>query len=153
MKTDWDSIFEHHWDMYDPSCVGKRIRLPGTTDETIRDVERNLCFEFPSEFHECYLAANGFGIDGLLLVPIERLAQFITDSRAWLNKNHKDIGDRFFPFIDNERGPTGYFLEEDGQLSPYMMMMVRDRYCDDPNCDPDTFMELSAQSICDYLTC
>ncbi|MDV6034723.1 MAG: SMI1/KNR4 family protein [Phycisphaera sp. RhM] len=153
MKTDWDAIFQQHWDMYDPSFSGNRVRLLGTTTEAIHKLERALGFEFPAEFHDCYLAANGFGIDRLLLVPVEQIPGFISASRRWLSVGHKHIADRFFPFIDNEYGPTGYFLEEDGALSDCMFVAVRERYHDDPRFDPDAFMEPSAQSIWAYLTC
>lgn len=137
--------------MYDLSFSGNRVRLPGTTTEAINKVERNLGFEFPPEFHDCYLAANGF--DRLLLVPVEQIPGFISASRTWLSAGHKHIADRFFPFIDNEYGATGYFLEGDGALSDYMSVAVQERYHDDPRFDPDAFMELSAQSIWAYLTC
>ncbi|QDV88772.1 SMI1/KNR4 family protein [Planctomycetes bacterium TBK1r] len=153
MKTYWDAIFQQHWEMYDPSFSGNRIRLPGTTNEAIRKVELELGLEFPPEFHDCYLAANGFGIDRLLLVPVEQIPSFISSSRTWLGADHQHIADRFFPFIDNEYGPTGYFLEEDGTLSDYMFVAVQERYHNDPRFDPDAFMEPSAQSIGSYLTC
>lgn len=153
MKTHWDAVFLQHWDMYDPLSSGKRVRLPGATREAIHSVELVLGLDFPSEFHDCYLAANGFGIDRLLLVPVEQIPGFISESRTWLSAGHKHIADRFFPFIDSEYGPTGYFLEDDGALSDYLVVVVRERYHDDPRFDPDAFMEPSAQSIWEYLTC
>ena len=153
MKIHWDTIFKQHWEMYDPYFNGKRLRRPGTTDETINKLELSLGFQFPQEFHECYLAANGFGIDHLLLVPVEEIPSFISKTRKWISAGHKHIGDRFFPFIDNEYGPAGYFLEDDGKLSDYMFVAVQERYYDDPRFDPDAFMEPSAQSIWSYLTC
>jgi hypothetical protein len=139
--------------MYDPTFTGKRLRLPGTTNETIKRVENALGFEFPPEFHDCYLAANGFGIDHLLLLPVEDIPGFVSETRKWIRAGHPHIADRFFPFIDNEYGPTGYFLEDDGELSDYMFVAVQERYHDDPRFDPDAFMEPSAQSIWSYLTC
>ncbi len=153
MNTYWDDIFQRHWDMYDPSFSGNRIRLPGTTTEAILKLERELGFEFPTEFHDCYLAANGLGIDRLLLVPVEQIPGFISVVRHWLGASHQHIADRFFPFIDSEYGPTGYLLEENGDLSDYMFRAVRKRYNDDRNIAPDAFVEPSAQSIWSYLTC
>ncbi len=150
---DWDTIFRHHWEIYDADAVGKRIRKPGTSEAAIRDLEQKISFSFPTEFHDCYLAANGFGIDHLLLVPVELLPDFIADAKRLLTPRHKDIADRFFPFIDNECGPTGYFLELGGGLSPYLMLLEHDHDFDDPDVQFEDFLIHSAQSIWSYLTC
>ena len=150
---DWDEIFLGHWSTYDPHELGDRIRNPGTTESEIRRVELEIGFGFPEEFHDCYRAANGFGIDRLELVPIERIPEFIKATRSRISGSHKSIADRFFPFIDNKYGPTGYFLKMDGSISPQMRRMDLKDYYDNPRLDSEEFMKYTAESIWSFLTC
>ncbi|MEN1678034.1 MAG: hypothetical protein AAGJ46_00465 [Planctomycetota bacterium] len=66
-------------------------------------------------------------------------------------RSYPEVASRFVPFIDIEAGPTGYFVESNGEVSEFMRLLETSNDFDDPDLTLDDFFFHSAQSIWAYL--
>lgn len=158
---DWNQVVDRFFEMSDPENAYDHHSPSGASIDEVEALQSRMGISFPAEFHDLYRNFNGVGLIDrdeqgdmpLFLRPIYEIPSYIEQCRSTFAETHPGEARRYFPFIDWFNGDSsGYWLNRDGELEPFICTFFHERYAYVPEQDVAEFIQPQAHGIADLLS-
>lgn len=158
--TDWLHVLTRHHAVAQADSGYEPIFGDPATQERLDEIQTQIGLPLPAELKDLYRSVDGYGLqlnrDRMLslwfIVPTSSLPGFVSAQRCAIASTHKNLSERYLPFIDWANGDSmGYLYDVNGSQMNGLHLFMHELYDHESDQAADEFFRSFEGSIEEFL--